>query len=670
MNFQQAEQTAIVLADGLENMARVVSDQLGLMEEADKLKLRAEQIRADRFRVVVVGEFKRGKSTLLNALLGADLLPQKMSPCTAVVTAIRYGDQPAVEVLFADGSPVEVLSPGEFRARYELQVEDAAAAQAEDFDRFSRVDYAVIHYPLELCRHRVELVDSPGLGEHQTRTLRTQSFLNRADAIVMVLAADHLVAQEEEQFLDNIVLPRGLRNIFFIVNKWNLIEQNVLSSEKLEEEYAGLNARIRLKLTPFCVINGKDRSEERIFRVNALGALRARLRKPNNFAALEESCVPAFEAGLQRFLVEDRGKVRSDVALAAMKAVTTEVNRFIDAQFALAGRSLAEMEAEMVALQPNLDRLRGIKKHIEGFLDVKSTTLQDLLVASFQEVIRKIEMEIPEAVDGFGLDELTRGSMILKALTDWFKHDDHKFARKVENHLRPQVERFFEKHLAVWHLAVVQNVMPEIAQDIETHLQEEAAEYQRVMREIEDRLGIQHTVVPVKEMVAHWLGNQNMATGSHPVHLSGMGVGLLGDLSWLTAGVVTDIIMHTTAVLIPFIGLIITGFRLYFREKSIRDDMKMKLVNGLRDKLDEIVCAQTSTIRDEIRKGFDGLRQKVSNSIGGEIALVEASLQSLLDRKRDREYSMEQERVRLEKARAEITTIMSQVREDVLAHSK
>ena len=94
---------------------------------------------------------------------------------------------------------------------------------------------------------------------------------------------------------------------------------------------------------------------------------------------------------------------------------------------------------------------------------------------SFQDVIRKIEMDLPEAVDGFGLEELTRGSMIWKTITDWARDDDHKFARKVERHLGAQVERFFEKHLAVWHLAVVQNVMPEIAQDIETHLQEEAA---------------------------------------------------------------------------------------------------------------------------------------------------------------------------------------------------
>ena len=169
------------------------------------------------------------------------------------------------------------------------------------------------------------------------------------------------------------------------------------------------------------------------------------------------------------------------------------------------------------------------------------------------------------------------------------------------------------------------------------------------MREIEERLGIRHSVVPVKEMVAHWLGDQNVTSGSHPVHVPGLGIGLLGDLSWLTAGVATDIVMHTTGVLIPFIGLIITGFRLYFREKGIRDDMKKKLVSGLRDKLDEIACLQAATIRDETRKGFDGLRQKVGDSISGEINLVAASLQSLLDRKREREYSIEQERGRLEK---------------------
>src|SRR5262249_16483514 len=160
------------------------------------LRDRAEQVQSDCFRILLVGEFKRGKSTLLNAMLGADVMPRKAAECTAVVTIIRYGESPGVRVVFADGSPEEQLSLEEFRSRYELVVEDGGSRE-EAFDRFSHIRYAEIAYPVELCRHRIELVDSPGLGAHKTRSERTQKFLHHSDAVVFVLHALHFLKEDE-----------------------------------------------------------------------------------------------------------------------------------------------------------------------------------------------------------------------------------------------------------------------------------------------------------------------------------------------------------------------------------------------------------------------------------------------------------------------------------------
>jgi hypothetical protein len=316
----------------------------------------------------------------------------------------------------------------------------------------------------------------------------------------------------------------------------------------------------------------------------------------------------------------------------------------------LAGKSLGELETEMTALQPKLDRLRGIKKHIEGFLESQSANLQDRLGAAFLDHTKKIEKDLPQAVDSFGLSELTRGSMIWKALTDFARHDDKKFAKKVERHLTPQVTRYFERQMTQWHQGAVRNEMQAVALDVEKHLQEEAAEYQRVMREIEDKLGIEHSTVQIQELVERWLGNRNPVNGFETGTLGSLGMGILGDMKWLTIGVATDIALHTTGLLVPVIGAIITGFRLYLRETGIRDDMKKKLVEGLKQKLEEIVRSQIARIRENVREEFDGLRQKIGGSIGEEIALVEASLQSIIDRKRAKEYSTEQEKARLEQA--------------------
>ena len=117
MNYKDAEKTAAELAEALTEIATVARDKLGLENEAKKLDARSEQIRADRFRVLVVGEFKRGKSTLLNAMLGDDVLPRKVTECTAVVTGINYGDQPQAQINFVDGRAPQILSLAEFRKR-------------------------------------------------------------------------------------------------------------------------------------------------------------------------------------------------------------------------------------------------------------------------------------------------------------------------------------------------------------------------------------------------------------------------------------------------------------------------------------------------------------------------------------------------------------------------
>ena len=62
-----------------------------------------DQLRQDRFRVLVAGEAKRGKSTLLNALLGRDVLPTGAVPVTALATTVRDDGHEGVTVRFADG---------------------------------------------------------------------------------------------------------------------------------------------------------------------------------------------------------------------------------------------------------------------------------------------------------------------------------------------------------------------------------------------------------------------------------------------------------------------------------------------------------------------------------------------------------------------------------------
>jgi small GTP-binding protein len=668
-SYERAQRTTTILADGLDEIAGIVGLQLELSEPAIHLAARADAARADRFKIVVVGGFNRGKSTLLNAVLGYDILPQKVVPSTAIITLIEFSEQPTARVRFADEkTPDEVLSIEEFRRRFVLGDNDFVEGQA-DKDRFSNVDHAVVGYPIELCRHRVELVDSPGLQDDPIRTARTERFLTKADAVVMVLDATMLLQEEEVHFLNTKLLPLGFTNIFFIINKWNMIDQMIIDESQASKLYADLEARIAERLTKFCEIAGKDYSAERIFRVNALAALRGRMRTPRASAMIEESNVPAFEESLQRFLVEDRGKARTDVILGAIKSTTVEVQRFIDTQVNMAKKSIAEIEAEQKALNPKLDRLRGIKRHIEGYLDAQSANLQDRLTTSFQHQISKIDKDLDESVDKFDLSELTKGVMIWVAATDWARPDENKFVRKVERHLLPQVTRFLEQEFAEWQVSVVKNEMLAVSIDVQTHLQEEAAEYQRVLWEIEERLGIAGGTLQIKELVERWVSSGGTEGGAAGIEFTTIGVAMLGDMSYLIGGIVVDIVAevvyHLAAAWIPVVGALVTGVRLALREMNIRDDMKKSIIQGLREKLRELEHSRSALIRTQIKTDFDGLRRRISGSIDEEIAMIDASLQTVIDHKRESQFSAEEEQQRLEAARDTIEAIVDRIRATV-----
>ena len=651
MNYADAERLAATLAEGLDELA-AVADELRLADEAQKLRSRASQVRDDRFRVLVVGEFKRGKSTLLNAMLGDDVLPRKVAECTAVITILTYADAPGVRVHFADGTQAAMPLP-EFRRQYELSVDDSDDRQVAA-DRFSHVEYAEIGYPVELCRHRVDLVDSPGLGAHQTRTQRTQKYLANADAVVLVLNATQFLSEEERHFLDAVLLPRGLRNIFFVVNGWNLIDDSVLRPEDADAERANLEAQIQMRLTPFCLVDGKDRSADRVFRVNALGALKGRMRKPPSAAMLEESNVPAFEASLQKFLVEDRARARADATLGAARTSAGEMTRNIDVQLKLVDRTIRDIEAEQAGIEPMLERLRGIRTHIANFLQVQSANLQDRLVVSLQHHMRRIETDLPAEIEKFDLKPITGKFLTWRAVTDVFRAEEDKLAKTIEKCVKPQVTRLLERRFAEWQQAIVQNEMRAVMIDVEKHLQEEAVEYQRVMREIEEKIGVQGSPMQIREMVGQWWRGTGAAHASRGLELPQMVS--LGDFSWFIVGIVAEIIaemiLHvSTGGLTLIVSGVLTVMRVGWREASLRAQIAEAIQAGVGRGLSDMSLGQSAKLKQWVRDGFDGLQARVVGNIDDEIAIIAASLQDVLDRKQLAEYSAGEDRTRLEAAR-------------------
>ncbi|MCC3771121.1 dynamin family protein, partial [Streptomyces sp. UNOC14_S4] len=75
-----------------------IAEQIGDSGAQSVVTAVLERMDTDAFRVMVVGDFKRGKSTFVNALLGAQVLPVKAVPATAVITEVKFGEPPAARL--------------------------------------------------------------------------------------------------------------------------------------------------------------------------------------------------------------------------------------------------------------------------------------------------------------------------------------------------------------------------------------------------------------------------------------------------------------------------------------------------------------------------------------------------------------------------------------------
>ncbi len=175
---------------------------------AEQLELHelGRRLHDEQLNVAVLGQFKRGKSTFVNALLGADVLPRGVLPLTSVATAVMWGDRPEVEVISRQD---EVVVAGiEALARYVTQ----SGQTHED------VVAVTVRFPAELLRSGVVLFDTPGAGSIFAQNTRVaEEMLPRIDVAIFVTSADAPLSAEERAQLSRVAENAEL--LFVVVNK-------------------------------------------------------------------------------------------------------------------------------------------------------------------------------------------------------------------------------------------------------------------------------------------------------------------------------------------------------------------------------------------------------------------------------------------------------------------
>lgn len=181
---------------------------LGSARERETIGDLRDRLAARRLRVLVAGEAKRGKSTLVNALLGQPLLPVGVLPLTALATTVRYGRQKAVTAEFADGRsesfPVSALG-------------DLVTEHGNPGNR-RRLRAVTVVTDAPLLARGAELVDSPGIGSvYGHNTVEAEAALATMDAAVFVLSADPPASGSERELISKVATSSV--RMFVVLNK-------------------------------------------------------------------------------------------------------------------------------------------------------------------------------------------------------------------------------------------------------------------------------------------------------------------------------------------------------------------------------------------------------------------------------------------------------------------
>jgi GTPase SAR1 family protein len=290
------------------------------------------------YSILVVGEAKRGKSTLVNALIGRDVLPTDVDVATSQVFKVSRGPE-AYRLRFEDESTKEITAADLPRHGSQVVLNEEGRPRLDQTIRWIEVEV-----PARFLPARISVFDTPGLGAlYAAHAQITHRFIPHADAVIFVLDSGQPIVQAELELIERILAVTP--NIFFVQTK---IDQH--GKEQWEEVKARSEALLGERF-------GDRLADVRVWPISSKN-LRAAAESNHPDALLMVSRYRALADALQKFLLRVSGHARSAQALA------------IAARYHAASRALLEcrLEAlETTADQKLVDDVRAVAQRKQEF---------------------------------------------------------------------------------------------------------------------------------------------------------------------------------------------------------------------------------------------------------------------------------------------------------------
>lgn len=433
--LQEAIQRLAVIAEQRDLSYEESTDGFGsesvlIRPLAEVLQQRSTRL-DEPFRMAVVGEFSRGKSSLINALLKRELLTSDSRPNTASQTILKHGSPERFMVTFlpetgystqthvSDNLQADIAS---FTSDASVHGEEEQPSQStyEEILKGQRKSLAEEIEKVEvwlnndlLRQMEIEIIDTPGLGAvfktHEQVTLRV---MHSVDAIIFAIQIDPGVDGREVAFLR--LIREHVPKIFFAVTKSDWIPDKQELAERIEY----LTQTIHIKA---------DIEVQHIFPVSSWLAMEDEY---------EKSGFSLFLPALEQFLVRSNGVHRLLAPLRFTRTQTRHVLKLLDDYLQRLDQSQEELEMQLQDLNAEAKRIHVAQEELLDFVDGRINGIISTTLDTIEELPTQIRQKVEREIYALSANDLRQANVFIQAaikeaIAGWLEQRKANFATEI-----------------------------------------------------------------------------------------------------------------------------------------------------------------------------------------------------------------------------------------------